>query len=267
MNYKQKLGYMALGAGILALGITIGQIITPDIEAQNNGVFDKIVCRDIEVVDRDGNKAIVLSSHAGVNRIILYNQDGEVGKEAIALTADGNRRVLSRRDTGIRVYDKDGTLAIALSTWESLSSGEPINEVSVHGKDESGVGLYSNYGLGSRVYVQNEHRTGSVFLDADETGGYVNVYDKYNNPAIRLDAGELSNEVIIYNKHAKEVSSGNPLPNIKKAIRLFAILGGAINQINVYDEHEKNAIDLTAGRGKNLIAVYNKRERTKWMSP
>ena len=35
MNYKQKLGYMALGAGILAVGIIIGQWGTPDIEAQN----------------------------------------------------------------------------------------------------------------------------------------------------------------------------------------------------------------------------------------
>ena len=30
MNHKQKLGYMALGAGIMALGIIIGQVITPD---------------------------------------------------------------------------------------------------------------------------------------------------------------------------------------------------------------------------------------------
>ena len=30
MNHKQKLGYMAIGAGILAIGIIIGQIITPE---------------------------------------------------------------------------------------------------------------------------------------------------------------------------------------------------------------------------------------------
>ena len=27
MNHKQKLGYMALGAGVLAIGIIIGQVI------------------------------------------------------------------------------------------------------------------------------------------------------------------------------------------------------------------------------------------------
>ena len=32
MNYKQKFGYSLLGAGIMALGIIIGQVITPDTE-------------------------------------------------------------------------------------------------------------------------------------------------------------------------------------------------------------------------------------------
>ena len=43
---------MALGAGILAVGIIIGQVVTPDIEAQSNGVFDKITCRGIGVIDK-----------------------------------------------------------------------------------------------------------------------------------------------------------------------------------------------------------------------
>ena len=62
MNQKQKLGYMVLGAGIMAIGIIIGQVITPDIEAQNNGVFDKITYRELEVVDKDGNRGIFLSA-------------------------------------------------------------------------------------------------------------------------------------------------------------------------------------------------------------
>ncbi len=33
MNHKQKLGYTLLGAGIMAIGIIIGQVITPDIDA------------------------------------------------------------------------------------------------------------------------------------------------------------------------------------------------------------------------------------------
>ena len=51
MNHKQKLAYILLGAGIMAVGIIIGQFITPNIEAQSNGVFDKIPCRELEVVN------------------------------------------------------------------------------------------------------------------------------------------------------------------------------------------------------------------------
>ena len=73
MNHKQKLGYTLLGAGIMAVGITIGQFVTPNIEAQNNGVFDKIVCREIEVVDQDGNQAISLGSNERGNGVIVYD--------------------------------------------------------------------------------------------------------------------------------------------------------------------------------------------------
>ena len=87
MNHKQKLGYIALGAGILALGITIGQIITPDIEAQSNGVFDKITCRELHVVNKHGKLAIELVAGAKPNavgaarrgqisRVVLYDEQG-----------------------------------------------------------------------------------------------------------------------------------------------------------------------------------------------
>ena len=79
MNHKQKLGYILLGAGIMAVGITIGQFVTPTLDAQSNGVFDKVVCREIEVVDKDGNKAIALFSDANSARLIVYNSQGKQG--------------------------------------------------------------------------------------------------------------------------------------------------------------------------------------------
>ena len=79
MNHKQKFGYTVLGAVIMAVGITIGQFVTPNIEAQRNNVFDKIICREIEVVDKDGNKAIALFSDADTNRVIVYNPQGKRG--------------------------------------------------------------------------------------------------------------------------------------------------------------------------------------------
>ena len=84
MSNKQKVGYMALGAGILAFGITIGQFITPDIEAQNNGVFDQITCREIQVVDEHGKLRIYLDILNGASIISLHNSQGS---DAIRLYA------------------------------------------------------------------------------------------------------------------------------------------------------------------------------------
>ena len=90
MNYKQKLGYMLLGAGIMALGITIGQSVTPNIEARSDGVFDKITCREIEVVDEDGKKAIVLASWGrgefDENHVRIYHPEDEVAIELFGNT-------------------------------------------------------------------------------------------------------------------------------------------------------------------------------------
>ena len=95
MNHKQKLGYTLLGAGIMAVGIIIGQFVTPTLEAQSNGVFDKITCRELEVVDAKGNKAIVLESPVFdflnpsdkffLNRISIYNS--LTGREAVELAS------------------------------------------------------------------------------------------------------------------------------------------------------------------------------------
>ena len=72
---EQKSGYMALGAGILAIGITIGQFVTPDIEARNNGVFDKIICREIEVIDKNGKTAIWLMTDEHGGRVSVLGKD------------------------------------------------------------------------------------------------------------------------------------------------------------------------------------------------
>ena len=76
MNHKQKLEYMAVGAGILALGIIIGQVITPDIEAQNNGVFDSITCRSLTVLDKFGRDAIMLNTTNNNNSLTVWGKTG-----------------------------------------------------------------------------------------------------------------------------------------------------------------------------------------------
>lgn len=132
MKHKQKLGYMVLGAGILAVGITIGQIITPDIEAQNNGVFDQITCNGLIVLDKAGKRAVALGAAEVGNAVVVFDK---AGKEAVALGAAdfGNT---------VTVFDKAGKGAVG------LAAGENTNGLVVHGKagnEEIIVGTSEEY--------------------------------------------------------------------------------------------------------------------------
>ena len=146
MNSKQKLGYTLLGAGVMAVGIIIGQIITPDIKAQTKSVFDNIYCRQIVVEDAEGKPQIILAD----NRIDVFNKQKEgfisliagnegnqllitnkVGKAGFSLltvdkgVAQGNILTVSNEqgqtgialistilDNSVRVFDKQGKYTI-----------------------------------------------------------------------------------------------------------------------------------------------------------
>ena len=135
MNHKQKLGYIALGAGIMALGIIIGQVITPNIEAQSNGVFDKIICRELEVINAKGNKAIVLAGGGGEkyddNRLTIYYPQGKEGIELMCNYAGAS--VIQSLNLGT------GTMEFELIHYpESVGR----NALNIWNKELDGTGIY-----------------------------------------------------------------------------------------------------------------------------
>lgn len=167
MNHKQKLGYMALGAGILALGITIGQIITPGIEAQSNGVFDKIQCRQLEVVDKHGNSAIVLGSDDKINGVSIFDSSGE---KAIWLFSETNKFNV------VGVYNSSGTRAISLVSDDRMS-----NQVSLFGiYGQKAIGL-SSFDEINTVEVFNPSAKRAIVLGSKVQGSAVQVHDKGGN--------------------------------------------------------------------------------------
>ena len=114
MNTLQKLGYMALGVGLLAVGIIIGQWGTPDIEAQSNGVFDEITCRGLSVVDENGSGVAVYDKQGKVmvglnnleqgNAVVVFDKQG---RNAVGLGAD-------KTGNGIGIYGATGNI-----TWKA----------------------------------------------------------------------------------------------------------------------------------------------------
>ena len=73
-----------------------------------NDNFDKITCRELVVVDEQGEPAITLLSH-GVH---IHGKGGKLGI-VLATGEDGNR---------VSVYDKEGELAVLLVSAEEDNS-------------------------------------------------------------------------------------------------------------------------------------------------
>ena len=166
MNYKQKLGYILLGAGIMAVGITIGQFITPNIEAQNNGVFDKIICRSLSVVDETGKVKCLLSVDEDGSGVHIYGKDGN---QVISLGAD-------EHVNGISLYDKAGKSAISLNA----------------GKDRNSVMIYNKAGKKE------------IILGADKDSNSVMVGDSAGNMAFALRTSKTDNDILIKGKVGEE---------------------------------------------------------------
>ena len=166
MNHKQKLGYMALGALILAIGITIGQFITPPIEAQSNGVFDEIACRRLSVVDEKGEATIYLGNFVSKDFVLdgdlLAIKNVRVGHGVVVMDASTGDRAISLGsyshqgfpESAITVWDRAGMSAADNSKYKKafeVNIDSLSNVLKVYDKDplfskktlDTGIGFYA----------------------------------------------------------------------------------------------------------------------------
>ena len=135
MKRKVCVRSMVLGAVIMLVGLVIGAIVSPPLIAQKNGVFNKITCREFEVLDENGNEAIVLSTELitrdnepKANGVLVLDKQGNGGgihlicgaqKNWIQVSGEGaiesiNLSVGEQRDASIHISDGLGKVA-----WEA----------------------------------------------------------------------------------------------------------------------------------------------------
>ena len=85
------------------------------------GVFDKITCREIEVIDKDGNEAIWLYTTKHGGGIRMHSKDGR--NAIMVLGKDGGNVQLSGKGTEFKrvmdtgVYVRDGA-GVEMTTGE-----------------------------------------------------------------------------------------------------------------------------------------------------
>lgn len=205
MNNRQKLGYMALGAWILAIGMAIGQFITPNIEAQHNGVFDTVMCSKLFVknigddmsgvyltptsvmIARGADKAIELQcSEDQQNEVVIYNP--KTGERFITMGSHWERNS-DTEVAGVFLWDRRDANSISVS----MLSTDEANEVTVVNPQtgKKAVGMKSVSG-GNSVYVYNQGKRAIDLSSVPMLGNSLVVSDKQENPVAGVSGMWLS---------------------------------------------------------------------------
>ena len=185
MNNKQKLGYTLLGAGIMAVGITIGQFVTPRIEAQSNGVFDKVVCRQITVVDSAGKPAITLDSWDTGQNITNTVRVYQSQSPSVALVLESTNRANS-----VYINDKGGLSAFDLEAFANQ------NRLTLWNRQKSEGGKYPAIHLDCIAPTDVTPAENRVFVR--NIREYTDRY-KYPDVTIGLHSHLEGNEVFVLN--------------------------------------------------------------------
>ena len=124
MNMRQKVGYTLLGAVIMFIGCTAGQIVSTPVTAQQE-VFGNIVCTGLTVVDEQGKLVAIIDSDSFSRAIRLFDKEGEWAVRLVNHDNLGNWAT---------VFD-NGTRAVSISALKYLGGN-----VSFYGKDGSKIG-------------------------------------------------------------------------------------------------------------------------------
>lgn len=102
MNFKQKLGYMFIGCLFTIAGYIIASLGGDTTHAQENDrVIDKIVCRELEVVNKAGKRMILMGPFIEGGAVLVFNKEG---KQVVNIGTDFGNGVMELYNTvGVRV--------------------------------------------------------------------------------------------------------------------------------------------------------------------
>ena len=148
MNFKQKLGYMCIGCLFTITGYIIASPNGGTTRAQQNEqVIDKIVCRELEVVNALGKRVVGIDADVDGNGVIEVRN--AAGNEVVGITnVDGNGAIkvcnaLEKRAVDIFVNENGGVLIVYNAAGDAVA-GIIVNK--------AGDGLIESYKGGWRTH-------------------------------------------------------------------------------------------------------------------
>ena len=194
MNFKQKLVYMFIGSLFTLAGYFLATLANnqpPNAHAQDNTtkVFDKIVCKELEVVNQDGKRAVCIITDKSGGVIYIDNNEGKM-VSSIGTDHNSNGHLMINNKEGIGfahfkildsggvmfIYDKKESRNVAIGT-RKLSGFIVLNNTT---SAEERPAVQLDGLTGGRLLLHNKNETHRVYIGSIKdrpNDGVINIYD------------------------------------------------------------------------------------------
>ena len=233
MNHKEKTGYIILGAVIMLIGMSINNLTSFPVTAQNNG---EIMVQKLTFVDETGEPLFRLQAEVGTRAEPLfhtrYANTGTGANDTLVFFNRRGQRVVSLTSSMLKnhlsIRDITGMERVALSAtedtgrvkvWEWGKGGASMRS---DGRGAS-VGIW--FGAGGQASMSTTERGTEVGVWANiikqtpygstnsarlyarmgttEYGGRVRVFGKEGDRAVSMSTTEHGGRVDVFNKQGK----------------------------------------------------------------
>ena len=205
MNHKQKIGYAILGAFIMLIGMSIDNLTSSPVTAQNDG---EITCQKLTFVDETGEPLFILQAETLQTELLKKHGDDFLEPMSrrlgfyvhrLNIYNKAGKRVVGVFDTwdqnGVEVCNKAEEAGIRLSTRSVPKSTE--NVVDIYAKARRAMYLYDYSDYSPRDY--RDYTRGVSLSGSSPSGGLVSVYNKAGRAVASLFNNDYGGEVHVRN--------------------------------------------------------------------
>ena len=209
MNYRQKLGYTALGAMIMLAGLTIGVIVSPPLIAQRNGIFDEIECSKLTVAGPQGKIAMHVSTDPTEGTDLQLYDPAGTPRVVVRASTDGSfMQINPPSDPSIGLFAVEHGTGFIMKNAQgkeliNITGANHMRHLTLHNPDgKLAVALASiGHNDSNVISVYNTAGKRGLNLTSDDgTFTGITLYDKADKIAATLAAHQATgkNSLIIY---------------------------------------------------------------------
>ena len=194
MNMKQKLTYMLIGSLFTLAGYFLATLANnqpPNAHAQDNTtkVFDKIICKELEVVNKDGKTMVRLHNSVG-GALIIYNPVGHEVASLSSIILGGHLNIQSVVDPEkeVSLSSIDGLVIDGLV--DIIRGKDNGNALRFYNKDNNVVGGFTATEEGGAMAVFNSKGKLVAYIGVDENGynGVMGINNKVGKELVGIGA-------------------------------------------------------------------------------